>query len=188
MITADQIVNQTARILRRGRGEAESGIFDDWVRTLLPVATLSLTEKLATDSARRGLVTKKFTITIANGVGALAEVDFRQLLLSALPYSECYNATDGDSATQRQQHRLVYKPDFRQLQDLNSYLDPGFQYYAFRAAELITRGLDDSQTTLWLYAVYVPDYTTDFPCRFELTNEIVSEMVVASGLPIPQQQ
>lgn len=187
-ITADQIVNQTARILRRGRGETESGIFDDWVRTLLPVAVTSLAEKLAEDPMRRGLITKNFAVSLTSGIGALAEADYRQLLTSALKYSECYNATDSDSAALRQQPRLVYKADFGLLQNLKAYLDPAFQYYSFRAGEIITRGLDDTATTLWLYAVYIPNFTTDYPLTYELVNECITEMVVASGLPIPLPQ
>jgi hypothetical protein len=189
-ITAQQIIVQTARILRRGRGESETQIYDDWLKALLPTAAINLALKVADDKQRRPLLYKQLSdIALTNGEAALPEGTFRQLLTSRMQFSTCYDLSATDEVTQRVAHQMVFKANHEPVSDGRSYLDPNFAYYALRNNTIVTRGKGGERFVtgpLQLSASYIPDFSADYPLPYELVNDQIGELIAVTGLaPVP---
>ncbi len=189
-VTAQQIITQTGRILRRGKSASETGIYDDWLKALLPEAVINLAIKVADDPERRPLLYKQFgDITLTDGKATLPEATYRQLLVSRMKYSTCYDKSYSDDVSQGIAHKMVFKADHTRVSDGRSYLDRNFAYYALRENNIVTRGKGDERYVigpLQLSACYIPDFSTDFPLPFELINAQVGELILMTGLaPVP---
>jgi hypothetical protein len=183
-VNANEFVGTVAQMLRRGQSDVETGIFDDWILTLLPTALNNFAVKTAADSARRGLLTRKFTVNLfANGSGNFDAADSAAILKSAMVYAQCEDLGKQDGFGENV--RLVFKSNWQDVAELNRYLDPQFSYFAVRENTVVTRAMNGEPAVLgplWIYAVYVPDFD-QYPMPEELVNDAMGE-VLALAAPL----
>lgn len=182
---ANQFIGTIGEMLRRGQSESASGIYNDWVASLLPVALDVFTNKVAADAQRRGLLTRKFVVPLfADGTGDFTVADSKAIQKSALPFAQCEDLSKQDGNGENV--RLVYKPNWQDVAELNRYLDPQFAYFAVRNNTVVTRASDGDLAVvgpLWIYAVYVPDFSVTYPMPDELAADAIQE-VIALALPV----
>lgn len=173
-VNATQFVNTIGGFLRKGQSEAASGIYNDWILTLLPTALDTLTEKVAKDPERRGLLTRKFVVPLfADGTGNFNPADSKAIQKASLCYAQCEDLGKQDGMNENV--RLIYKPNWQDVAELNRYLDPQFAYFSVRNNTVVTRASGGDPAVLgplWIYAVYVPDFDT-----YEMPDELAGEGV-----------
>lgn len=181
-VNATQFVNTVGGVLRKGQSEAASGIYNDWILTLLPTALDLLAMKVAADPARRGLLTRKFIVPLfADGSGNFAAADSKAILKAGLCYAQCEDTAKQDGMNENV--RLVFKPNWQDVAELNRYLDPQFPYFAVRNNTVVTRASGGDPAVvgpLWIYAVYVPDFDT-YEMPDELAGEAVAEVLALAA-------
>lgn len=178
-LTEDKIVTAAALMLRKGQSEAASGIYTYWIRSLLPMALIAMTEQVSNDNARRGRITSLFNIVLVNGVGDIPEASYRQLYIPAMKYSTCYDSGSGGATS-----KMVWKPNFQDIDDSTKYTNPNYAFYALRNNQIITRGAGGNAWAagpLNLYAVYIPDLSNDFPLPLDLMPDIMTAISAVAG-------
>ncbi len=173
-VNATQFVNTVGGVLRKGQSEAASGIYNDWILSLLPTALDLLTVKVAADPAQRGLLTRKFIVPLyADGTGNFDPADNKVIHKASFCYAQCEDLGKQDGNGENV--RLVYKPNWQDVAELNRYLDPQFPYFAVRNNTVVTRASGGDPAVLgplWIYAVYVPDLDV-----YELPDELAGDGV-----------
>lgn len=182
-ISAEQFVNTCADTLRRGKSEDESGIYSDWLVSLLPMALPAFAWKVAQDASKRGQLSFKFEIELGADGASDPDVDLRQMLKKALVFATCEDLSKQDGAGEN--FKLIYKPNWQDVTEQARYLDPQFAYYAVRGDRIVTRPSEGDaavQGALQIHCVYVPDFSSNFPLPYELAGEAMEEVL---GLALP---
>ncbi|HMX28715.1 MAG TPA: hypothetical protein PKC13_24225 [Blastocatellia bacterium] len=181
-VTANQFVGTVGGLLRRGQSESASGIFNDWIVTLLPTALDTFANKVAADAMKRGILTRKFEVPLsADGIGDFSANDSGAILKAALCYAQCEDLGKQNGAGEN--FRLIYKPNWQDVAELDRYLDPQFAYFAVRNNTVVTRAAEGEPAVvgpLWIYAVYVPDFDA-YPMPDELVGEAMQEVLALAG-------
>jgi hypothetical protein len=174
-ITYDQFLTASTLALQSGAGSDGSGVHRGWVKQLLPSALNKLAETIAEDPAKRPLLLKEIEVPIAaqpNGIwkGTINTDAFRQALFSGLRYSSCFDKVTVEEASQPLE--LLYKEDWRRVQNAARYMDPNFGYYSLREPLLIARppATPSLNGTLVLNAPAIPDFNT-VPFPYELVED-----------------
>lgn len=171
-VNATQFVNTIGGLLRKGQSEAASGIYNDWILTLLPTALDVMTAKVASNPDQRGLLTRKFTVPLfADGTGNFDPVDSKAIHKASLCYAQCEDLGKQDGVGENV--RLIYKPNWQDVAELNRYLDPQFAYFSVRNNTVVTRASGGDPAVygpLWIYAVYVPDFDV-----YEMPDELAGD-------------
>jgi hypothetical protein len=184
-ITYDQFLTASTLALQGGEGAAASGVHRDWVKQMLPAALNKLAEAVAEDPAKRPLLVTQIEVPISadsNGVwkGTISGDAFRQVLFSGLKYSSCFDKATFEEASQPLE--LLYKEDWKRVQNTARYLDPNYGYYSLRGALLIARppASPAFSGTLVLHTPAIPDFNT-VPLPYELVDDAQTILWTMAG-------